>query len=102
MREETNMVIINVRLLSGFKPDDTSLQALREDPTIKRLDLDEDRAIFYLDSLKKNQEKSISLKLVQEVPVQNLKPAVVIVYDYYKTSELSMIDYTSPCAKTLP
>uniref|UniRef100_A0A8C2AY23 Uncharacterized protein n=1 Tax=Cyprinus carpio TaxID=7962 RepID=A0A8C2AY23_CYPCA len=84
MREETNMVIINVRLLSGFKPDDTSLQAVN--PTIKRLDLDEDRAIFYLDSLKKNQEKSISLKLVQEVPVQNLKPAVVIVYDYYKTS----------------
>uniref|UniRef100_A0A9J8AIU7 Alpha-2-macroglobulin-like protein 1 n=1 Tax=Cyprinus carpio carpio TaxID=630221 RepID=A0A9J8AIU7_CYPCA len=98
MREETNMVIINVRLLSGFKPDDTSLQALREDPTIKRLDLDEDRAIFYLDSLKKNQEKSISLKLVQEVPVQNLKPAVVTVYDYYKISELSVIDYFSPCA----
>uniref|UniRef100_A0A9J8A1V6 Uncharacterized protein n=1 Tax=Cyprinus carpio carpio TaxID=630221 RepID=A0A9J8A1V6_CYPCA len=96
-REETNMVIINVRLLSGFKPDETSLQALREDPTIKRLDLDEDRVFFYLDSLKKNEEKSISLKLVQEVLVQNLKPAVVNVYDYYKTSELSMTDYTSPC-----
>ncbi|XP_016374394.1 alpha-2-macroglobulin-like protein 1 [Sinocyclocheilus rhinocerous] len=97
-RAETNMVIINVRLLSGFKPDETSLQALREDPTIKRLDLDEDHVIFYLDSLKKNQEKSISLKLMQEVPVQNLKPAVVTVYDYYKISELSVIDYTSPCA----
>ncbi|XP_016326682.1 alpha-2-macroglobulin-like protein 1 [Sinocyclocheilus anshuiensis] len=96
-REETNMVIINIRLLSGFKPDETSLQALREVPTIKRVDLDEDRVFFYLDSLKKNEEKSISLKLVQEVPVQNLKPAVVIVYDYYKISELSMIDYTSPC-----
>ncbi|KAF4104021.1 hypothetical protein G5714_015008 [Onychostoma macrolepis] len=97
-RAETNMVIINVRLLSGFKPDETSLQALREDPTIRRLDLDEDHVIFYLDSLKKNQEKSISLQLVQEVLVQNLKPAVVIVYDYYKISELSVIDYTSPCA----
>lgn len=97
-RMETNMVIINVRFLSGFKPDETSLQALREDPTIKRVDLDEDRVIFYLDSLKKNQVKSISLQLVQEVQVQNLKPAVVIVYDYYKISELSVIDYTSPCA----
>ncbi|RXN27647.1 alpha-2-macroglobulin 1 [Labeo rohita] len=97
-RAETNMVIINVRLLSGYKPDETSLQALREDPTIKRLDLDADHVFFYLDSLKKNQVKSISLKLVQEVPVQNLKPAVVIVYDYYKTSEMSVIDYTSPCA----
>ncbi|XP_073673455.1 alpha-2-macroglobulin-like protein 1 [Garra rufa] len=96
-RVETNMVIINVKLLSGFKPDETSLQALREDRTIKRLDLDADRVIFYLDSLKKNEETSISLKLVQEVPVQNLRPAVVIVYDYYKISELSVIDYTSPC-----
>ncbi|KAK2881193.1 hypothetical protein Q8A67_018461 [Cirrhinus molitorella] len=96
-RAETNMVIINVKLLSGFKPDETSLQTLREDRTIKRLDLDADRVIFYLDSLKKNEEKSISLQLVQEVPVQNLKPAVVIVYDYYKISELSVIDYTSPC-----
>ncbi|XP_073673456.1 alpha-2-macroglobulin-like protein 1 [Garra rufa] len=96
-RAETNMVIIDVRLLSGFKVDETSLQALREDHTIKRLDLDADRVIFYLDSLKKNEEKSISLQLVQEVPVQNLRPAVVIVYDYYKISELSVIDYTSPC-----
>ncbi|KAL1260635.1 hypothetical protein QQF64_008462 [Cirrhinus molitorella] len=97
-RAETNMVIINVKLLSGFKPDETSLQALREDPTIKRLDLDADSVIFYLDSLKKKQVKSISLQLVQEVPVQNLKPAVVTVYDYYKISELSVINYTSPCA----
>ncbi|XP_043115190.1 alpha-2-macroglobulin-like protein 1 [Puntigrus tetrazona] len=96
-RAETNMVIINVKLLSGFKPDETSLQALREDPSIRRLDVDEDHVIFYLDSLKKSQEKSISLQLVQEVPVQNLKPAVVTVYDYYKISELSVIDYTSPC-----
>ncbi|XP_050985726.1 LOW QUALITY PROTEIN: alpha-2-macroglobulin-like protein 1 [Labeo rohita] len=96
-RAETNMVIINVRLLSGYKPDETSLQALREDPTIKRLDLDADHVFFYLDSLKKNQVKSISLQLAQEVPVQNLKPAVVIVYDYYKISEMSVTDYTSPC-----
>lgn len=29
-REETNMVIINVRLLSGFKLDETSLQAVSD------------------------------------------------------------------------
>ncbi|XP_051719987.1 alpha-2-macroglobulin-like protein 1 [Ctenopharyngodon idella] len=97
-REETNMVIINVRLLSGFKLDETSLQALKEDPTIKRVDLDEDHVIIYLDGLKKKQMKAISLQLLQDVPVQNLKPAVVKVYDYYKISELAVIDYTSPCA----
>ncbi|KAI2656158.1 Alpha-2-macroglobulin-like protein 1 [Labeo rohita] len=94
-RAETNMVIINVRLLSGYKPDETSLQALREDPTIKRLDLDADHVFFYLDSLKKNQVKSISLQLAQEVPVQNLKPAVVIVYDYYKISIIYLVTVNS-------
>ncbi|XP_067221217.1 alpha-2-macroglobulin-like protein 1 [Chanodichthys erythropterus] len=97
-REETNMVIINVRLLSGFKLDETSLQALKEDPTIKRVDLEEDRVIIYLDGLKKKQVKTISLQLQQDLLVQNLKPAVVKVYDYYKTSEFAVIDYTSPCA----
>ncbi|XP_073673369.1 alpha-2-macroglobulin-like protein 1 [Garra rufa] len=96
-RAETNMVIINFRLLSGFKVDETSLQALREDPTIKRLDLEADRVIFYLDSLKKNQPKSISMQLRREVLVQNLKPAVVIVYDYYKISEMTVGEYRSPC-----
>ncbi|KAK7171657.1 hypothetical protein R3I93_004075 [Phoxinus phoxinus] len=97
-RAETNMVIINIRLLSGFKLDETSLQALREDTTIKRVDLDEDHVFIYLDGLKKQQVKTITLQLLQDVPVQNLKPAVVIVYDYYKISELAVIDYTSPCA----
>ncbi|XP_056099216.1 alpha-2-macroglobulin-like protein 1 [Rhinichthys klamathensis goyatoka] len=97
-REETNMVIINIRLLSGFKLDETSLLALKEDPTVKRVDLDEDHVIIYLDGLKKKQVKTISLQLLQDVLVQNLKPAVVIVYDYYKISELAVIDYTSPCA----
>ncbi|XP_021322030.2 alpha-2-macroglobulin-like protein 1 isoform X1 [Danio rerio] len=96
-REETNMVIINVRLLSGFKLDEASLQALKEDPTVKRVDLDEDRVIVYLESLKKKQVKSINLRLQQDVLVQKLKPAVVEVYDYYKTSEMSVTDYTSSC-----
>ncbi|XDV32509.1 hypothetical protein PO909_003304 [Leuciscus waleckii] len=97
-REETNMVIINIRLLSGFKLDETSLKALKEDPTVKRVDLDEDHVIIYLDGLKKKQVKTVSLQLLQDVPVQNLKPAVVKVYDYYKISEFAVIDYTSPCA----
>ncbi|TRY98263.1 hypothetical protein DNTS_000609 [Danionella cerebrum] len=97
-REETNMVIVSAKLLSGFSADETSLQALKEDPEIKRLDQDEDRIYIYLDSLEKEVVKSISLTLVQDVVVQDLRPAVLTVYDYYKTSEVSMTEYRSPCA----
>ncbi|XP_051535073.1 alpha-2-macroglobulin [Myxocyprinus asiaticus] len=97
-RDETNMVIINVKLLSGFKLDETSLLTLKQDPTIRRVDLDKGHVFIYLDRMKNKETKLFTVKLLQDVPVNNLKPAVVKVYDYYKTSEMSVSEYTSPCA----
>lgn len=37
--------------------------------------------------LKKDEVKTYSVTLEEELPVRNLKPAVVKVYDYYQTSE---------------
>lgn len=37
--------------------------------------------------LKKDQVDVHSLTLEEEIPVRNLKPAAVKVYDYYQTSE---------------
>lgn len=37
--------------------------------------------------LKKDETKMYSVTLEEDVPVRNLKPAVVKVYDYYQTSE---------------
>lgn len=37
--------------------------------------------------LKKDETKLYSLTLEEDVPVRNLKPAVVKVYDYYQTSK---------------
>ncbi|XP_051965892.1 alpha-2-macroglobulin-like protein 1 [Xyrauchen texanus] len=97
-RDETNMVIVNVKLLSGFKLDETSLQTLKQDPTIKRVDLDMGHVFIYLERMKNTETKFFTLKLLQDVPVKQLKPAVVKVYDYYKTSEKSVSEYSSPCA----
>ncbi|XP_065137471.1 alpha-2-macroglobulin-like protein 1 isoform X2 [Paramisgurnus dabryanus] len=96
-REGTNMVNIIVKLLSGYVLDSMSLQDLQQDPTIKRVEQNEGRVIIYLDGIKKSEEKFFHLKLQQDVIVNNLKPAVVTVFDYYKTSEGSMTTYTSPC-----
>lgn len=37
--------------------------------------------------LKKDETKLYSVTLEEDVPVRNLKPAVVKVYDYYQTSK---------------
>lgn len=54
--------------------------------------------------LKKDEVKTYSVTLEEELPVRNLKPAVVKVYDYYQTSEYRVpnrgpvVKVTDPCA----
>ncbi|XP_023284214.1 alpha-2-macroglobulin-like isoform X1 [Seriola lalandi dorsalis] len=99
-REETNMVIINIKLLSGYILDKSSLKLLKSDSSVKRVDVEEGFINIYLDGLKKDETKIYSVTLEEDQPVRNLKPAVVKVYDYYQTSDEAVTDYTSPCAES--
>uniref|UniRef100_A0A8C6NP84 Alpha-2-macroglobulin-like protein 1 n=1 Tax=Nothobranchius furzeri TaxID=105023 RepID=A0A8C6NP84_NOTFU len=67
-REETNMVLIDIKLLSGY-PFVSS--QLKKDSSVKR----------------KEQTQMYSVTLEDDQHVRNLKPAVVKVYDYYQTSK---------------
>ncbi|KAF7694848.1 hypothetical protein HF521_006571 [Silurus meridionalis] len=101
-RAKTNMVVIEVKPLSGFRVDETSVQLVtnKSDPTngaVKHVDRIEGKANIYLNRLKKGEEKVYTLTIVQRHPVDNLKPAVVKVYDYYETGESAATSYTSPC-----
>ncbi|KAL0973050.1 hypothetical protein UPYG_G00198230 [Umbra pygmaea] len=99
-RNETNMVIINFKILSGFILDKSSLSPLRNETTVKRIDLEEGYVIIYLDGLKQNEIKTYSLDIEENVSVRNLKPAVVKIYDYYQTSDEAVSEYSSPCAES--
>ncbi|MGL4878700.1 hypothetical protein, partial [Paraclostridium dentum] len=46
-------------------------------------------SVFFVfnQQLPKDRPVNHSLELVQEVPVQSLKPAVVQIYDYYQPSK---------------
>ncbi|KAF7657412.1 hypothetical protein LDENG_00027780 [Lucifuga dentata] len=99
-REETNMVIINIKLLSGYVLDKSSLNPLKSDRSVKRVDVEEGYINIYLDGLKKEEMKTYSVTLEEDLPVRNLKPAVVKVYDYYQRSDEAVADYTSPCAES--
>ncbi|XP_024144818.1 alpha-2-macroglobulin-like protein 1 isoform X3 [Oryzias melastigma] len=98
-REETNMVVINIKLLSGYILQDDSLKMLKENRLVKRVDVEEGFINIYLDGLKKDQEETLDVTLEEDQQVENLKPAVVKVYDYYQTSDQAVTDYTSPCKK---
>ncbi|XP_060736640.1 alpha-2-macroglobulin-like protein 1 [Tachysurus vachellii] len=101
-RLETNMVVIEVKPLSGFSVDATSVQLVNgnsnsTDGAVKRVDLIEGKGIIYLNALTNAEEKVYSLTIIQDLPVENLKPAVIKVYDYYETGERAATEYSSPC-----
>ncbi|XP_030237122.1 alpha-2-macroglobulin-like protein 1 isoform X3 [Gadus morhua] len=98
-RKETNMVIINLKLLSGYGLQQSTLQELKRESSVKRVDFEEGYINIYLDGLKKEVLRSYSVTLEEEEAVRNLRPAVVKVYDYYQTSDEAVADYSSPCAE---
>ncbi|XP_051521443.1 murinoglobulin-1-like [Myxocyprinus asiaticus] len=99
-QEKTNMIIVDIKLLSGFTADTSLLGGPATRifvPLVERVDTKDDHVIVYLKELEKNIPMNYQIQLKQVVPVQNLKPAVIKVYDYYQTSDQSEIEYSIHC-----
>ncbi|KTF82910.1 hypothetical protein cypCar_00009886 [Cyprinus carpio] len=90
------MVIVDMKILSGFKLEPSSLDALKK--TVHRAESNNDHVIMYLEEVQKNMLIRQTLHIKQIFSVKNLKPAVVKVYDYYETSERSEAEYFNHCA----
>ncbi|PKK16536.1 alpha-2-macroglobulin-like, partial [Columba livia] len=83
-RNVSNMVIVDVKMLSGFIPIKSSVTKLERDPVIERTELSTNHVLVYLEKLG-SETLSFSFTVERDVPVQGLKPAQVKVYDYYET-----------------
>uniref|UniRef100_A0A8P4KMD2 Alpha-2-macroglobulin n=1 Tax=Dicentrarchus labrax TaxID=13489 RepID=A0A8P4KMD2_DICLA len=93
----TNMVILDIKILSGFVPDPESLRRLKGALLVDRVEQKEDHVLVYIQELPKDIPINHNLELIQELPVQNLKPAVVKIYDYYQPSDQAETEYIFPC-----
>uniref|UniRef100_A0A8C9X830 Alpha-2-macroglobulin n=1 Tax=Sander lucioperca TaxID=283035 RepID=A0A8C9X830_SANLU len=95
----TNMVILDIKMLSGFVPDPESLNMVSDYSAllVDRVEQKEDHVLVYIRELPKDTGINHSLKLIQEHQVENLKPAVVKIYDYYQPSDQSDTEYIHPC-----
>ncbi|XP_036454018.1 alpha-2-macroglobulin-like [Colossoma macropomum] len=90
----TNMVIVDIKILSGFTADPSDL---RNSPLVERVDSKDDHVFMFIRKVPRNSPMNYQLHLKQVLPVKNLKPAVIKVYDYYQTSDQSETEYSSPC-----
>ncbi|XP_006032701.1 alpha-2-macroglobulin-like protein 1 isoform X3 [Alligator sinensis] len=95
-RSTSNMAIIEVKMLSGFHPVWGTNSYLQQQPYVQRVESEAEHLSVYLDQLDKDTQ-TYSFTISQDVPVRDLKPAAIKVYDYYQPDEQSMVEYTDPC-----
>ncbi|XP_072280974.1 alpha-2-macroglobulin-like [Pyxicephalus adspersus] len=95
-RQESNMAVLEVKMLSGFIPVKGTVRQLEKDKVIKRSDIRVDKVTLYFDQLD-NQKKSLSFMVEREIEVKDLKPAAIELYDYYETDDRAAVEYNNPC-----
>eukprot|EP00079_Xenopus_tropicalis_P031749 XP_017945520.1 PREDICTED: alpha-2-macroglobulin-like [Xenopus tropicalis] len=96
-REESNLALVEVKMLSGFIPVRSTTHQLVSSNTIKHIETQNDVLALYLNELG-HDPVHLSFMVEQDIVVKNLKPATVKVYDYYEPTEHAVTEYNSPCS----
>ncbi|XP_010126406.1 PREDICTED: alpha-2-macroglobulin-like protein 1, partial [Chlamydotis macqueenii] len=95
-RSTSNMVIVEVSLLSGFVLAPGSGMSLQHWHSVRRTEKTQGGIAIYLDKLSHKSETYV-LHLEQKIGVTNLKPGHVRIYDYYHPEEQALADYNVFC-----
>ncbi|KAK2537734.1 alpha-2-macroglobulin-like protein 1 [Columba guinea] len=82
-RVTSNMVIVEVSLLSGFVQTPGSKMLLERRTIVKKIEVKADVVYIYLEKLD-DEPQTFILQLEQVIQVKNLKPASIKIYDYYQ------------------
>ncbi|XP_078509062.1 alpha-2-macroglobulin-like protein 1 [Lissotriton helveticus] len=92
-RHETNMVLIEVQMPSGFYPSEAVKQELISNDFVQQVELSFSSIVIYLQKMDSGVHR-YSFTAHQEFVVDNLQPATAKVYDYLKPGERAEMLYT--------
>ncbi|XP_075365159.1 alpha-2-macroglobulin-like protein 1 [Mycteria americana] len=96
-RVTSNMVIVEVSLLSGFILAPGSRVLLECRTIVKKIEVKADVVYIYLEKLN-DESQTFILQLEQVIQMKNLKPASIKIYDYYQPEERALADYSAVCS----
>ncbi|XP_063004731.1 alpha-2-macroglobulin-like protein 1 [Melospiza melodia melodia] len=96
-RVTSNMVIIEVSLLSGFTVTSRSRMLLENRTIVKKIEVKANVVYIYLEKLN-DESQTFTLQLEQVIQVKNLKPASIKIYDYYQPEERALAEYRAVCS----
>nr|XP_014351977.1 PREDICTED: alpha-2-macroglobulin [Latimeria chalumnae] len=94
-RPVSNMVIIDVSMLSGFIPVKKSVKLLNQTALVGRTETKANQVIIYLEQLT-SEKQEYTFTVEQDFVVETLKPASVKIYDSYNTDEHATTEYSAP------
>nr|AGJ71756.1 macroglobulin [Palaemon carinicauda] len=80
----TNMVVIELDLVSGYIPSKDDLKRLVGDSgRFKRYEVDGSKVSLYVDELT-GEKLCGDIRVIREITVEDVKPGSIVVYDYYQ------------------
>ncbi|XP_010853776.1 PREDICTED: LOW QUALITY PROTEIN: ovostatin homolog 2-like [Bison bison bison] len=88
----SNMVLVDVKMLSGFTPVMSSIEELENNGQVMKSEFKNDHVLFYLENVS-DTAKSFTFSVEEINHVANIQPAPVIVYDYYEKDEYAHASY---------
>ncbi|XP_029436353.1 alpha-2-macroglobulin-like protein 1 isoform X2 [Rhinatrema bivittatum] len=95
----SDKVVLEVRQLSGYSVTEESVRMTEQNPLVKSTTISNNKLLIQLEQLtSENQTFTFSMK--KEIPVRNLQPQFVKVFDFYKPDEKAIVEYNSPCSRT--
>ncbi|XP_067883774.1 murinoglobulin-1-like [Heterodontus francisci] len=92
-RPVSNMVIVDVQMLSGFSADPSSYQNSVDQFNVSKSEIQDGHMVLYIKAMESNRLIQLSIDVTQNFVVENLQPAFVKVYDYYETDDSTIIEY---------
>eukprot|EP00062_Callorhinchus_milii_P023789 gi/632982999/ref/XP_007908431.1/ PREDICTED: complement C4-like [Callorhinchus milii] len=94
---KSGMAVVDISLLSGFEPDTTHLEKLKNgvDKYIDQYELKDGKVLLYLDMVRVKKE-CVVFAANQVVPVGLVQPATATLYDFYNPSVKCTVTYSAP------
>ena len=91
-KDKTGMVVMELELVTGWEA--VGLEDLLEESVVKRQEFDEkeNKVVLYFDDMPR-KERCVEVAMKQVMVVEEPKPAIATVYDYYNKEETVSISY---------
>uniref|UniRef100_UPI00398E818E alpha-2-macroglobulin-like isoform X2 n=1 Tax=Pristiophorus japonicus TaxID=55135 RepID=UPI00398E818E len=95
-RAVSNMVIVDVKMLSGYSADKDSYKMSLNVFNISKTEIQDGHMLLYIKPMEPNRLVQLSFHMSRNFEVENLQPAYVKVYDYYETDDSTIVEYKEP------